>query len=66
MGTGTVEDRPRCGRPLSTAPQQDCPLLHRSLTDKMVTSRILLCELHNVTLIQPPEELEEDTEVQIK
>ena len=73
MKIGSVEDRPYCGCPLSTSPQKDCLLPHRSLTNKMVTSITLLLWLHNsfgctmqLELIQPPEELEEDTEFWIK
>ena len=49
MEVGSVEDRTWCGRPLSTASQQDCLLSHHSLTDKMVTSTTPKWWLHKAT-----------------
>ena len=47
--TGSVNDRPRCGRPASTTPRQDRLLSHLSLSDRRATSKILKRELVDAT-----------------
>ena len=64
MESGSVKDRPWCGRPLCTIPQKDYPFSHLSLTELKKWKHLKHSRdsyIKQLELIKPPEELQRDT-----